>query len=150
MKQFQCKTVANRCIDVRTLQQSVWDSCLCLCQNNHQKDWKTLKLSHFRSKTSNNKMTGTARRSLVAVRPVFNTLRMLGMNPALTFPPYFPKIHSNIIFPYTPASSEWSLPFRASDQNFVCTISQHRRPRLELHRRENKCGTWQYTSKQYM
>jgi len=32
--------------------------------------------------------------------------------PVHTFPPYFPKIHSNItrIFPHTPRSSEWLLP----------------------------------------
>jgi len=35
------------------------------------------------------------------------------------FPPYFLIIHSNIILPYTPRSSEWSLPYRFSDQNFV-------------------------------
>jgi hypothetical protein len=29
------------------------------------------------------------------------------MNPIHTFPPYFPKIHSNVIFPSTPRSSEW-------------------------------------------
>jgi len=29
------------------------------------------------------------------------------MHPVHTFPPYFPKIHSNIIFPSTPRSSEW-------------------------------------------
>jgi hypothetical protein len=33
------------------------------------------------------------------------------MHPAHTFPPYFPKIHSNIIFSSRPRSSEWSLPF---------------------------------------
>jgi len=32
---------------------------------------------------------------------------------------YFPKIHSNIILPSTPRSSEWSLPFGFSDHNFV-------------------------------
>jgi len=32
------------------------------------------------------------------------------------FPPYFPKIHSNIILPPTPRSSELPLPFRFSDQ----------------------------------
>jgi hypothetical protein len=32
---------------------------------------------------------------------------------------YFPKIHFNIILPFTPRSSEWSLPFRLSNQNFV-------------------------------
>jgi hypothetical protein len=42
------------------------------------------------------------------------------MNPAYNLPPYFSRIHSNIIFPYTPRSSEWSLPFKFSNQNFVC------------------------------
>jgi hypothetical protein len=41
------------------------------------------------------------------------------MHPVHTFPPYFPKIHSNIILSSTTRSSEWSLPFRFSDQNFV-------------------------------
>jgi hypothetical protein len=41
------------------------------------------------------------------------------MHPAHIFPPYFPKIHSNIIFPSTRRSSEWSLPFRFSDKNFL-------------------------------
>jgi len=31
----------------------------------------------------------------------------------------FPKIHSNIILPSTHRSSEWSLPFRVSNHNFV-------------------------------
>jgi hypothetical protein len=34
------------------------------------------------------------------------------MNAVHTFPPYFPKTHSNIILPSTPRSREWSLPFR--------------------------------------
>jgi len=33
-----------------------------------------------------------------------------------TFSPYFPKIHSDVILPSTPRSSECSLPFRLSDQ----------------------------------
>jgi hypothetical protein len=37
-----------------------------------------------------------------------------------TFPPQVLKTHSNIIFPSTPKSSQWSLPFRFSDQNSVC------------------------------
>jgi len=41
------------------------------------------------------------------------------MNPVHNFPPYFPKIHSNIIFPATLMSSEWSFPFRFSNQNIV-------------------------------
>jgi hypothetical protein len=39
--------------------------------------------------------------------------------------PYFPKIHSNIIFPSTPTSFKWSLPFKFSDQNIAtCYMSQ--------------------------
>jgi len=34
------------------------------------------------------------------------------MNPVDNFSPYFAKIHSNIIFPSVPRSSEWTLPFR--------------------------------------
>jgi hypothetical protein len=41
------------------------------------------------------------------------------MNPLHAFPPYFLKIHSNITLPSTPRSSEWCLPFKFSDQNFV-------------------------------
>jgi len=32
------------------------------------------------------------------------------MHPVHTLPPYFPKIHSNIIFPSMPRSSKWSFP----------------------------------------
>jgi hypothetical protein len=42
------------------------------------------------------------------------------MNPVHTFPPCFRNIHLNVISPSTPLSYEWSLPFRFSDQNFVC------------------------------
>jgi len=34
---------------------------------------------------------------------------------------YFSEIHSNIILPSTPMYSEWSPPFRFSDQNYVYT-----------------------------
>jgi hypothetical protein len=34
-------------------------------------------------------------------------------------PPYFPMIHSDVILPWTPRSSEWSLPRRVSDQDVV-------------------------------
>jgi hypothetical protein len=44
-------------------------------------------------------------------------------NPVHPFPSYCPKIHSNIIFPSTTRSSDWSLHIRFSDRNFVC-ISQ--------------------------
>jgi hypothetical protein len=40
------------------------------------------------------------------------------MNPVHTFPPHFPKTHSDI-FPSTSRSSAWSFPFRFSDQNVV-------------------------------
>jgi hypothetical protein len=39
-------------------------------------------------------------------------------NPVHTFPPYFPKISSNIL-PSASRSPKWSLPLRFSDQNFV-------------------------------
>jgi len=42
------------------------------------------------------------------------------MHPVHTLPDSFPKIHSNIIFLTTHTSSEWSLPFKYSDQSFVC------------------------------
>jgi hypothetical protein len=32
--------------------------------------------------------------------------------PVYTFPPYFHVTHFNIIFPSTPRSSDWLLPFR--------------------------------------
>jgi hypothetical protein len=41
-------------------------------------------------------------------------------NPVHNFPTYFHNIYSNIIFPSTPTSSEWSLPFRFSELSFVC------------------------------
>jgi len=43
------------------------------------------------------------------------------MQPVHIFPPYFPKIHSNIILPSMTRSSEWPLHFRFADQNFVRT-----------------------------
>jgi hypothetical protein len=36
-----------------------------------------------------------------------------------TFLPYFCKIHSSITLPSTSRSSEWSFPFRSSNQNIV-------------------------------
>jgi len=41
------------------------------------------------------------------------------MHPVHTSPSYFPKIHSNIIYPSMPVSSKWSLPFQFSNQNTV-------------------------------
>jgi len=41
------------------------------------------------------------------------------MHPVHISPHYFPKMNSYIILPSTPTSSEWSLPFRFSNQNFV-------------------------------
>jgi len=40
------------------------------------------------------------------------------MHPVHTFPPYSRNIHSNIIFPSMPRSSEWSLPL-FSNQNLA-------------------------------
>jgi len=37
-----------------------------------------------------------------------------------TLPPYFLKIHPNIILPSIPKSSEWCLPLIFSYQNFIC------------------------------
>jgi hypothetical protein len=42
------------------------------------------------------------------------------INPTHTFKSYFPKILFNITLPSTLRSSEWSLPFRLFNQNFVC------------------------------
>jgi hypothetical protein len=47
------------------------------------------------------------------------------MNSVHNFPPYFPKIDSNIILPSTPSSSDWSLLFTFSDQNFLCISAAH-------------------------
>jgi hypothetical protein len=41
------------------------------------------------------------------------------MNPVYNFPLCLTKIHSNIILPSTPRSSELSLPFKLSNHNFV-------------------------------
>jgi hypothetical protein len=42
-------------------------------------------------------------------------------------PTYFPKIHSNIILPSRPNSSEWSVLFKFSEKNLV-TLSQGEQP----------------------
>jgi len=54
------------------------------------------------------------------------------MNPVHKFPPYFPKIHSNIIILSTPRSSEWPLLFtfptkmlRISHFSIFSTCSTH-------------------------
>jgi phage FluMu protein Com len=41
------------------------------------------------------------------------------MHPVYTFPPYFLKIHSNIIFLSMPRSSKLSLPFRSFNHYLV-------------------------------
>jgi hypothetical protein len=51
-------------------------------------------------------------------------------NPILIPKPYFPKIHFNIILPYMPRSSEWSLSCTLSNQNSV-RISPMRHPSLQ-------------------
>jgi hypothetical protein len=42
------------------------------------------------------------------------------MHPVHTFPHYYLKIYSHIIFPSTTRSSEWFSPFRLSDLNVIC------------------------------
>jgi hypothetical protein len=42
------------------------------------------------------------------------------VHPVYTFPPCFPKIHSILIIPSMPSSSEVSLPFRFPDRNILC------------------------------
>lgn len=46
------------------------------------------------------------------------------INPVHIFPPHLLKIHSDIILPSIPTSSKWFLPFRISNQDFLC-ISDH-------------------------
>jgi hypothetical protein len=54
------------------------------------------------------------------VRKIPSPVRIMSqMNPVHTFPPYFRKIHPNIILPSTPRSSEWSLPPKSFNQNIV-------------------------------
>jgi len=40
------------------------------------------------------------------------------MNTVHTLPPYIPKVHYYIVFPSTPRSWEWCLPFKFSNQIF--------------------------------
>jgi hypothetical protein len=42
------------------------------------------------------------------------------MNPVHNTPPYFRKIHSDVILPSMHRSSEWSLCFRFPNQDIVC------------------------------
>jgi len=48
-----------------------------------------------------------------------NFITVTQIYPFYTFLSYFPKIHFNIILLCAPRSSEWSVTFRFSDQNFV-------------------------------
>jgi len=43
------------------------------------------------------------------------------LNPVCPMKPYLPKSHLNVIFPSMPKSSQWSTPFRPSNQNPVST-----------------------------
>jgi hypothetical protein len=54
-------------------------------------------------------------------------------NPLHNLPPYFPKIHSNIIHPYTCRYSDWSLPFKCNDQSFVFTCHLPKRAICPAH-----------------
>jgi hypothetical protein len=55
------------------------------------------------------------------------------MNPINTLPTYFPETHCNIIFPSTSRSSEWSLPFRLTNRNFVRISHLLMRPTCSAH-----------------
>jgi len=65
------------------------------------------------------------------------------MNSVHISPTYFPKIHSNI-FPSTCRSSEWFLPFRFSDKNFVCFHLSYAcyMPRLPYSRFDSPSNIW--------
>jgi hypothetical protein len=66
--------------------------------------------------------------------PLVRTLSQV--NPVYIFLPYFPRTHSNITSPSTPRSFELSLPFRFSDQNFLCIFHRSHAcymPRTSLH-----------------
>jgi hypothetical protein len=58
------------------------------------------------------------------------------LHPVQTFPPCFPKFHSNIILPCKHRSCEWSLPFWFSHQNIwllwlqIMNIKTHERWRI--------------------
>jgi len=49
--------------------------------------------------------------------PLFPTLSQL--HPVHKLSPYFSKFHCSTVFTSTLESSQWSFPFRFSDQNFV-------------------------------
>jgi hypothetical protein len=51
------------------------------------------------------------------IPPLVPTLSQ--MNSIHNFQPFLSKIHLNIIIPPTPRCSEWSLPFRFPNRNFV-------------------------------
>jgi len=53
------------------------------------------------------------------IPPLFPVLSQ--MYPFHSFPTYFPKIHPDSIFPSTPRSSKWFLPFKFSNQNILYT-----------------------------
>jgi len=64
---------------------------------------------------------------------------LIQMNPIHILPPYSLKIHSNIIFPFTPRSS--CDLFRFPNQNIVCVLSHSCYTPLPTH------PPWLYHSK---
>jgi len=67
---------------------------------------------------------GTRRFVTMFTRPHFTGLCLEPDGSSRHRPPSFPKIHSYIVFPSTPRSSEWTHSFRFSDQNTVCISHQ--------------------------
>jgi len=47
-------------------------------------------------------------------------LNLSQMHPVHKFPPSYPKIHSNLIFPLMARSSECTFPYKFSNRNIVC------------------------------
>jgi hypothetical protein len=59
------------------------------------------------------------RRSITVFTTARHWIVLSQMNPVHIFRFYMPKIHSNIIFPFTSRFPEWSLPFNFCDKDFI-------------------------------
>jgi hypothetical protein len=102
----------------------IWDSIRVQSGCSELREW--LQLTNFwkaDSHSASQEIPRLLRNSKVHYRVHNNPPLVLVQNhmrPLYNFSHYFPKIHSNIIFPSTPRSSEWSLPFRFCDENVEC------------------------------